>query len=783
MTTLRTCAIFALACSTLIASSLAAQQLRYDSARDWQQWKLPLGAIDLLPEGTIFPTKIDKRTNAVADLAKFGGGIRNAGSNLATASRVIDGDATTGWSPDPQADPSEWFIEVDLGRAVSANSVTLVFDTDAPPFELFDLLLSTGEPETDFIAAPIAGSLIYRIKERFKENDRHRVTFEFENIDDTPIQFVRFEPLLITPDARLVEVEVETIGDNISLGLIERGGTIDININLANTESQPLGNAIGLVDGDLYERWRAGTASRGLDDILAHMILDLGAVYWVDQVRIIGGVVVRSGFGGGITTTHYISRRRWDFRFYEFMTSDGSISPDGSRLYTKHFSGSSPGSETAKGLVDHHFDLLPTRYVRVFWKFWDTSCSSLFAPGENTAAGTIPGCAAGGTTDEIQIYGRGFPQQVGFTSPLIDLGEGRNLNSVEWGGDTPLGTRTEIRTRTGNQVEETYTFYDKNGKEVTESRYGKLIPSFRGAIDTSITPGSDWSPWSNIYSESGAAFQSPSPRRYMEIDVRLVSNSPDAAASLDYLAVNFTQPLARSAVGEITPQQAIPGEMTDFTYYLRPEDTIGFDRLAVEATAPVHFVDIALEGTMLDAQSDTTGSGFIVHLPNRINSDQLLELRFRSSVFLQSTRFDVFLQDSRQDASVRQRVDPGDASDLIESSTNVVSLPVSRALLTNIQLNSRTITPNGDAINDELLVTIDLVNVLEPRPLRLRLYDLAGRSVYEHSLDGVAGQQELRWDGTNDAGQRVAPGLYLAEINVHGDSGDESVQQIVSVAY
>jgi hypothetical protein len=262
-----------------------------------------------------------------------------------------------------------------------------------------------------------------------------------------------------------------------------------------------------------------------------------------------------------------------------------------------------------------------------------------------------------------------------------------------------------------------------------------------------------------------------------------VSNSPDAAASLDYLAVNFTQPLARSAVGEITPQQAIPGEMTDFTYYLRPEDTIGFDRLAVEATAPVHFVDVALDGTMLDAQSDTTGSGFIVHLPNRINSDQLLELRFRSSVFLQSTRFDVFLQDSRQDASVRQRVDPGDASDLIESSTNVVSLPVSRALLTNIQLNSRTITPNGDAINDELRIKIDLVNVLEPRPLRLRLYDLAGRSVYEHSLDGVAGQQELRWDGTNDAGQRVAPGLYLAEINVHGDSGDESVQQIVSVAY
>ena len=223
-------------------------------------------------------------------------------------------------------------------------------------------------------------------------------------------------------------------------------------------------------------------------------------------------------------------------------------------------------------------------------------------------------------------------------------------------------------------------FYDKNGKQVTQKRYDKLIPSFRGAIDTSITPGDDWSPWSNIYAASGDPFQSPSPRRYMEMDVHLVSNSPDVSATLDYLAVNYTQPLARRAVGEITPRQAMPGEETEFTYYLRPEDTVGFDRIAVESTSPARFVDVSLNGATLTAQADTTEAGFLVHLPNRIRRDELLELRFTSSVFLQSTRFDVFLQDSRQDASVRQRVDPGDASEAIESSTNVVSLPVSRSL-------------------------------------------------------------------------------------------------------
>ena len=762
---------------------LAADQIRYDSARDWRQWNLPLGAVELTPSGAIQLTKIEKGTDAVRDLEEFGGGIRNAGSNLSTARLAIDGNPATGWAPDPEADPDERFIEIDLGRAVSARSVTLVFDAQAAPFALFDLLLSTGEPETDFIAAPIEGSLVYRVKERIKENSRHRVTYHIEEIDEEPIQFIRFEPLLLVPGARLAEVEVETIGDNIALGLLERGGSVDININLASNDQQPLGKARALFDGDLYERWNAGTASRGLNDILAHIVLDLGAVYWVNQARIIGGVVVRSGFGGGITTRHYVSLRRWGFRFYEFMTSDGSLSPDGTRLWTKHFSGASLGEQTSKGLVDHHFDLLPTRFVRIFWKFWDTSCFSLQRLGEEGGVNKVPGCGAGGATDEIQIFGEGFPPEVGFRSPLIDLGTGKNINSVEWSGDEPPGTHIEIRTRTGNEIIETYAYRDKNGRIVTERKYNKLIPSFKGPIDTTLAAGGDWSAWSRIYSFSGEAFLSPSPRRYLEFDVRMTSDSPAVGASVNYLAVNFTQPLADRVLGEISPQQALPGVPTEFTYYLRSENAIGFDRLAMESAAPVHFVGVSRNGAALDAQLDTTESGFLVHLPNRVRTDQLLELKFESSVFRQSTRFDVFLQDSRQDESVRQRVDPGDASDLVESSTNIVSLPISRALLANMSLSSKAITPNGDGVNDELTLAVALVNVLVPRPLRLRLYDLAGRPVYDRSEDSRAGPQEIIWDGRDSRGDRVAPGLYVLEVLVEGDAGDEKVQVLISVAY
>ena len=65
--------------------------------------------------------------------------------------------------------------------------MTLVFDEAAPAFELFDIQLSTGEPETDFIAAPIDGTLIYRISERFKGNKDHTVTLPLVEPDSQPI--------------------------------------------------------------------------------------------------------------------------------------------------------------------------------------------------------------------------------------------------------------------------------------------------------------------------------------------------------------------------------------------------------------------------------------------------------------------------------------------------------------------------------------------------------------------------------------------------------------------
>ncbi len=757
----------------LVPQPLFAEQLRFDSPRDWADWELPLGNIEFTPAGGIKPVRIERDINAALNAEDFGGGIRSAGSNSQDARLVYDGDLGTGWSPDPDMGVEGGVLELDLGRGVSSRRVTLIFDETAPPFELFNLMLSTGEQFLDQIANPIEGTLAYRIIERYKENKRHKVVFELDQPDHSPIQYVRFVSLKAVPGARLLEVQVDALGDNISLGVLERGGKLDVVLDafaVKETETLALGTTRVILDGDLVSLWRVRRATQASQDVFSQLTLDLGATYWVDRVKIVGGVVVRGGFAGGITTSYRLTRRSFSFNFYEVLTSDGALAPDGSLIWLKHFSGTATDfNRQVSGTADHQFDLVPTRHVRVLWKSWDNATRRSYRA----------------SAEELQIFGRGYPQAVTFRSPLIDLDDVKNINSIEWEADEPHGTRIEIRTRSGNELDEILIFFDKNGKEVTAKRYDKLIPSFKGPIDTTRVAGGDWSAWSKIYGDSGQEFQSLSPRRWMQFEVRMTGDDPGLAAELGNLAVNFSEALARSAVSEIAPLQVSPGEEHEFSLYLKPGQTrrTGFDRVFVEAPVAMHFAQAKVNDEPVDVASETTDAGFQVTFPQAIGDGDLVELRFRSRIFQQSTQFNLFIQDSRAGDAIRQRVDPGDATDQAAGNTNVVALPVVRDLLIKKIQRSLVLSPNGDGVNDRIEVALDVVNVAVPRPLRIGVFSLSGQLVYEETREVVAGPQRLSWDGRDLTHALVPPGIYLLDIQISGDAREQSQRYIAAVVY
>ena len=763
------CKVFLHAAAVLwLAGSLAAEQLRFDAADEWRTWRLPLGIVALDDAGIIRPVEIRKNVDPVRDAAAFGGGIRAAGSNALAATRAIDGDRLTGWGPDLADDLDDWWIEIDLGRAVAARRVALTFLESAPPCALFDVLLSTGEPAIDVVGNPIEGSLVYRVKERFKENQRQQIALDLDPVRDPFVQFIRVEMLDCGAGAALAEVEVEAIGDNLSLDLAAKGGDLEIIVDIDGFgDAASFANSLPLADGR-FSLWTENRRINRPVDVISRMTLDLGAVYWVDLVRIVGNFLSRPG------------QFRFNFDRYEVLTSDGSLAPNGTRIWHRQFAGKATTSNRQLGIANHHFAPIRTRYVRVEWVFWDAACAAACV-----GCGIVPPCQFWGGTRELQIFGEGYPQRVMLASPLIDLGGDKQVHAIRWRADAPAGTRVEVRSRTGNDLQMDITYHDKNGRVVTERKYNKLIPSFKGRIDTALSPGANWSPWSKLYLQPGEPFASPSPRQYAELDIALVSERPDVGAALDWLEVEFGDPVAQEVVGEIFPVEVQPGERTEFAYYIRPQQVAGrgFDHLEVESSAPIEFVEVLVEGEVVEATAEPTEGGVAITLAAPVKSRQLVELRFAGTVFVDATRFDAFIAQGSADALLRQRVDVGDAYAEVVSSTNAVRLPVGARLLANVAMGPLALTPNGDGVNDALRVEFDLVNVLAARWIGLRIFDLAGRLVWVREEEGEAGGRVWVWDGRGSWGAQVTPGLYVAELRVEGDEESYSRRRVVAVAY
>ena len=107
----------------------------------------------------------------------------------------------------------------------------------------------------------------------------------------------------------------------------------------------------------------------------------------------------------------------------------------------------------------------------------------------------------------------------------------------------------------------------------------------------------------------------------------------------------------------------------------------------------------------------------------------------------------------------------------------------SEDLISNFNVEPNPFTPNGDGINDEMTVIFDVQRLLVPKAVNLEIYDLNGRRVRRTERQLSSGGYSQQWDGRNDAGQRVAPGLYILRISTQADEPGASPMRLISVAY
>ena len=366
---------------------------------------------------------------------------------------------------------------------------------------------------------------------------------------------------------RLAEIEVWTQGDNIALEVIDGGGSVD----LTGTFSGEPGFDGRYDSNYLQFVWSPDPRfeDRGI------MTVDLGARFWLDYFRMVGGI---SGVDEMVV-----------------RISDGSRDSNGSLKWREVYrqagnaANSTPWSGVAVGTAESGFNgLEQVRYIN----------SQIFT----SQAGRAGGYNTGDRIREVQLFGEGYPSEVTLTSPMIELPGSVILGSIEWEGDLPDEdiVDLQIRTRTGDRLVEVVEYYGNGGDLKTEQDYNNLPTSFKGPIVNKLKPGGGWSSWSQRYTQSGQLITSPSPRRFLQIQARLLSTSPDYAATLRSIKVNFLPPVARNTVAEIWPNDVVAREEREFELYINPtfvesqpggQASRSFDEIRLDA-APIEAIEV-----------------------------------------------------------------------------------------------------------------------------------------------------------------------------------------------
>ncbi|MCC7265382.1 MAG: hypothetical protein IT369_22995 [Candidatus Latescibacteria bacterium] len=821
--------------------SIRNNQVVVNTSGHWSEWNFAAGSIEISPAGEVRPHFVAKKIDATRDImtqlrryppeGKDAKSVTlldavEAGANEAGVRNLFDGDEHTYWEPDAARPLQDWWFQVDLGRIVNATRIVLKFvpEAEGDPFLQFAVLTSDGEPaflsgkgltfdrvfrttkgnknerqieieleptaltgDQDFVGdmvrfvqiaiiASDAGRGAEVSPEQYavlKEADRGVVDYykkaaggevrvsqaTYETVDVSLRGSVRYYR---KEHPRLAELEVWTLGENIALGVLERNGT-------ANSSDE--GPMSGLIDGKFGPYVNFSNRYVANEDRYAYF--DLGAYYWLDTHQFF----------------NYTVRR--PFKGYKLQTSDGSKAPNGSLIWT---------TQTVRNLETeavrspvyqiNTFPVTKARYLRF------TYPSDLL--GELSSG-----------IREMFLYGEGYQPEVELTSDLMKLDEVRNLVSIEWDGDVPAGTSIQIQTRTGNQVGEEYHYFDKGGQEVTRGSYDKLGFFQKGRIDTIEVAGGDWSGWSVPYLKSGDPIASPSPRKFLMIRARLLSSDPQAAAALRSLRINFSRPVAQQLQGELEPGTvAALGVSQVFGMYIKPtfvSQDLSFDEILLRLPPDMAFNFEGLRlGTAAQWQAGTPvslASPEVEVLATRADSlwlrldrvrrpaeVSLIEVRFSTALFAPGAVLQAWLGNSA--VGSWQQVDPGDATEIAQSQgLQLLGLVEDNSIIGDVELSSPVVTPNGDGANDQVSLSFAVHRLSVQRPVTVRVFDLGGRLVrqWQEERAGVTGRYTINWSGDDEDGQRLAPGIYLLQIELDVDAPHNVqhsvVHRTVSVAY
>ena len=215
----------------------------------------------------------------------------------------------------------------------------------------------------------------------------------------------------------------------------------------------------------------------------------------------------------------------------------------------------------------------------------------------------------------------------------------------------------------------------------------------------------------------------------------------------------------------------------------------GFDGVRINTGGQIRFLGLELGQPPLaiEPAAIEQGDQLTVRLPERIgpNNPQRVRLVFETEIFLFATIFQGAIFAEGQEDLPQPILDGDVAPEVSTNSLRVLAVQGRNpGLLNGLTFSSGAFTPNGDGINDHLEISYTLFGVPESVPVGLKVFSLAGRLLARlQAQEQGAGPQTLQWDGRDNTGQLLAPGLYLLEVAPRADTVGKAKFRPVSIIY
>ena len=406
---------------------------------------------------------------------------------------------------------------------------------------------------------------------------------------------------------------------------------------------------------------------------------------------------------------------------------------------------------------------------------------------------------------EVEIYGKGYINQAFYAGSFIDLEEPAIWGDIRWRGRKDPEARVWIQSRAGKDLDPDVYWrftgrgneisqFDEQGKSLDRRAYNRLKPGEAGGITYDTE---NWSFWSAPYAfadSSGTSILSPGPNSVFQLRVDFLPTVRDGG-EVGFIEFSATKPpLAEEVVGEIYPAEVPLGQTAQLTYAIQPTiraQHSGFDRIEIATPFGLAGVDaVRIGGVPVEFTVDSGGqdsSFFSIQLPRHLeakDSGGVIEVVFRAPVLRYGTAFDGWVRDTSRPLELAQRINPGDAAKELLSETLTVRTSFSERLLDDLRVEPRTITPNGDGVNETVRFSFNVVQLTDEVPLSLEIFDLSGRRVRVlHEGLQQSGYFSFSWDGRDGNQDLMPPGIYVYRLEVEAEKGRDQQTGTVAVVY